>query len=134
MLIAQTQENKFMYSITMHIVCYLNWMSFEQSVRPQSQILSVLLKDGWMTMSQTMTSPYPTTSYFNWTGIDMGVLNEFFASCWNTVEQPLSEDHYHCTDLPIYEITPEEVFTLINKLDINKIHGPDCLHAESNSW
>ena len=24
-------------------------------------------------MSQTMTSPYPTTSYFDWTGIDMGV-------------------------------------------------------------
>ena len=68
-LIAQTQENKFMYSITMHVVCYLNWMSFEQSVRPQS----LLLKHGWMTMSHTMTSPYPTTSYFNCTGIDMGV-------------------------------------------------------------
>ena len=46
------------------------------------------------------------------------VLNEFFASCWSTVEQPLSEDHYHCTDLPIYEITPEEFFTLINELEI----------------
>ena len=55
------------------------------------------------------------------------VLNEFFASCWNTVEQPLSEDHYHCTDLPIYEITPEEVFTLINKLDINKANGTDSI-------
>ena len=72
-LIAQTQENKFMYSITMHIVWYLNWMSFERSVRPQSQILSVLLKHSWMTMSQTMTSPYPTTSYFDWIGIGMGV-------------------------------------------------------------
>ena len=70
MLIAQTQENKFIHSITMHVVCYLNWMSFEQSVRPQSQILSVLLKHGWMTMSQTS---YPTTSYFDWTGIDMGM-------------------------------------------------------------
>ena len=70
---AQTQQNKFMYSITMHVICYLNWMSFKQSVRPQSQILSVLLKHGWMTMSQAMTSPYPTTSYFKWTGIDMGV-------------------------------------------------------------
>ena len=57
------------------------------------------------------------------------VLNEFFASCWNTVDQPLSEDHYHCTDLPIYEITPEEVFTLTNKLDINKANGPDCISA-----
>ena len=24
-------------------------------------------------MSQTMTSPYPTTSYFDWTGLDMVV-------------------------------------------------------------
>ena len=46
-LIAQTQENKFMYSIIIHRVCYLNWMSFEQSVRPQSQISSVLLKQ-WL--------------------------------------------------------------------------------------
>ena len=45
------------------------------------------------------------------------------------MEQPLLEDHYHYTDLPIYEITPEEVFTVINKLDINKANGPDCISA-----
>ena len=55
------------------------------------------------------------------------VLNKFFASCRSTVEQPLSEDHYHCTDLPIYKIAPEEVFTLINKLDINKANLPDSI-------
>ena len=40
------------------------------------------------------------------------LLNTFFASCWNTVEQPLTEESYHCADLPTHVVTPEEVFAL----------------------
>ena len=52
-------------------------------------------------------------------------LSKFFASCWNIVDQPLCEDHYNCTDPPIYEITPEEIVTHINKLNTNKANDRD---------
>ena len=57
------------------------------------------------------------------------LLNTFFASCWNTVEQPLTEESYHCADLPTHVVTPEEVFALMNKLDVNKANGPDGISA-----
>ena len=57
------------------------------------------------------------------------LLNTFFASCWNTVEQPLTEESYHCADLPNHVVTPEEVFALMNKLDVNKANGPDGISA-----
>ena len=48
----------------------------------------------------------------------------FFASCWYTAEQPLTEESYHFADLPTHEATPEEVFALMNKLDVNKANVP----------
>ena len=57
------------------------------------------------------------------------LLNTFFASCWNSGEQPLTEDTCPCVDLPAFEISPEEVFALINKLDVKKANGPDGISA-----
>ena len=58
------------------------------------------------------------------------ILNTYFASCWNSMEEPLTEEAYQCADLSTYEdvtVSPEEVFVLINKLDVNKANGPDCI-------
>ena len=57
------------------------------------------------------------------------LLKKFFASCWNSGEQPLTEDTCPCVDLPAFEIPPEEVFALINKLDVKKANGPDGISA-----
>ena len=60
------------------------------------------------------------------------MLNTFFASCWNTSEEPIKEEAYQCYDSPTHDdfrVTPEEVFSLINKLDTNKASGPDCISA-----
>ena len=56
------------------------------------------------------------------------VLNDFFASCWNTLEQPLTEESYHTAAHLAFEdatISAEQVFNLITSLDTNKANGPD---------
>ena len=45
------------------------------------------------------------------------------------MEQPLTEELYHCPDLPTHEVTPEEVFALMNKHDVNKANGYNCIPA-----
>ena len=50
------------------------------------------------------------------------------------MEEPLTEEAYQCADLSTYEdvtVSPEEVFVLINKLDVNKANGIH-FHAESS--
>ena len=60
------------------------------------------------------------------------LLNAFFASCWSSTEQPLTEDLYPCSGLSTYEgatVFPEEVFHLISGLDTSKANGPDGISA-----
>ena len=61
------------------------------------------------------------------------ILNDYFASCWNTLEKPLDELIFHDTDnLPPFEdtiISAEQVFNLISQLDTNKANGPDGISA-----
>ena len=57
------------------------------------------------------------------------LLNTFFASCWNSTEQPLTEDLYTCSGLSTYDVVPEEVFHLLSGLDTSKANGPDGISA-----
>ena len=58
------------------------------------------------------------------------MLNHFFASCWNTCELPLTEDAYGShVAYEDSEVTPDEVFHLINSLDTSKANGPDNISA-----
>ena len=88
-------------------------------------------KDFWKTMKLlnknrgTIAAPQYHDGTVSQDSEKAEVLNEYFASLSSTVDQPLSEDHYHCTDLPIYGITPEEISTHINKLNINKANDRD---------
>ena len=54
------------------------------------------------------------------------MFNKFFASCWNTSELPLSEEvHSIQSSFCELTVTPDEVFHLINALDINKANNPN---------
>ena len=57
------------------------------------------------------------------------MLSKFFASCWNTNVQPLTEDAYGSHVL--YEdstvTVPDKVF---NSLDTNRANGPDNISAQ----
>ena len=60
------------------------------------------------------------------------ILSDFFASCWNSQEQPLAEDTYkkaHALPFEDATVTAEQVFHLINSLDTNKASGPDGISA-----
>ena len=61
------------------------------------------------------------------------ILSDFFASCWNSQEQPLAEDTYkkaHALPFEDESVTAEQVFHLINSLDTNKASGPDGISAQ----
>ena len=58
------------------------------------------------------------------------MLNNFFASCWNTSELPLLEEVYSVqSSFCEITFTPDEVFHLINALDTNKASSPDKTSA-----
>ena len=60
------------------------------------------------------------------------ILNDFFASCWNSQEQPLAEETYqNSCDSPFEDVTisAEQVFHIIINLDTNKASGPDGISA-----
>ena len=61
------------------------------------------------------------------------ILNNFFASCWNSLEQPLTEETYHSFhSLPCEDATvsADQVFHLISSLDTNKASGPDGISGQ----
>ena len=60
------------------------------------------------------------------------ILNTFFASCWNSMEQPLDDDTHHTAGLSQFEdtfVSAEEVFNLIINLNTDKASGPDGISA-----
>ena len=61
------------------------------------------------------------------------LLNDFFASCWNSLEQPLTEETYRNFHTSPYEeatVSAEQVFHLISSLDTNKANGPDGISVQ----
>ena len=59
------------------------------------------------------------------------MLNKFFASCWNSAEDPITEETY-ISCLSSYEdmaVSPDEVLHLITNLDTNKANGADGISA-----
>ena len=61
------------------------------------------------------------------------ILNDFFASCWNYLEQPLTEETYNNFHTLPYEeatVSAKQAFHLISSLDTNKASGPDGISVE----